>query len=61
MIILEESEKKQIIQSTIDRLLYCKGFKEELELLIAHYDPNKEVKMSTNPQSFKFDLDKAIP
>lgn len=54
------NDNKQLIQDVIDRILYCKGFKEELELLISHYDPHKEVKFTDKIENFKFPLDKAI-
>lgn len=37
-------EKNQITRDTLDRLLYCKGFKEELLKLNAKYNPHNSVK-----------------
>jgi hypothetical protein len=53
-------ENKKLIQETIDRLLYCKGFKEELQHVIAHYDPHTQKVFTNDIKDFKWDLSKAI-
>lgn len=54
-------EKKEITRCTMDRLLYCKGYKEELLVLNSKYDPHKDTKFTYEAEkSFLFPLDKAI-
>lgn len=43
---ISENEKKQLSQALLDRLCYCKGFKEEFIHLCEHYNPHEEVKFT---------------
>ncbi len=56
-----DDEGKELIQKTIDRILYCdKRFKEELNQLLEHYDPHKEKRFNNNPKDWKFPLEESI-
>lgn len=54
------SQRKEIIQEVIDRLLYCDKFEDELRVLISKYNPKKNIKYTTDITEFKFPLEKAI-
>ncbi len=60
MEILTRQEKNEFVQNTIDRLLYCPGYKEQLKALNSRYNPHDKVKFTENITEFKFPLDKAI-
>lgn len=55
-----DTENKKLVQEVIDRILYCKGYKEELEHLNEHYDPHNSTKFTSNVEDFMFPLEKAI-
>lgn len=58
---ISPSDKKEIVQEVVDRLLYCAGYKKELEELNKKFSPKRDTAISHNPKEFKFSLDKAIP
>jgi len=43
---ITKEEKDEIIKDTLDRLVYCKGYKEELIKLNNKYNPHDDVKYS---------------
>jgi hypothetical protein len=47
-------DNKIIVQSVIDRLLYCEEYKEALKKFNESYDPNKTRKIETDVTKFKF-------
>lgn len=41
-------EKNQIVRDTLDRIVYCNNYKEELMKLNSKYNPHKDVKYRYN-------------
>jgi hypothetical protein len=50
-------DNKIIVQSVIDRLLYCQEYKQKLLELNQQYDPHKDRKYETDVTKFKFKED----
>lgn len=57
---ITEEERKEIVQAVLDRLMYCKGYKEEIMHLNAYFDPKKDAKFTTDISKFKFPLETVI-
>lgn len=53
-------KEKELLQDTIDRILYCPNYIEALKELNSKYNPHIEVKFTDNVFEFRFPLDKAI-
>lgn len=47
-----EFEKQEFVQKVLDKLLYCPGFKEDLEVLMTNYKLPKDLKLSHRPMDF---------
>lgn len=54
MIFNSEDEKKQFMQEVIDKVLYCKGYYEELKELNTKYQIPTERKISHKAMDFKY-------
>jgi hypothetical protein len=50
-----EDEKKQFMTEVIDKLLYCPGFKEELQQLMTKHQVPTERKVSHKAMDFNYD------
>lgn len=50
-----EDEKKRYMQEVIDRILYCQGFKEELDEIMKKHSIPKERKISHKAVDFNYD------
>ncbi len=55
-----ETKRKELIQATIERILYCDGYLDELEHLNEHYEPHQKVKYTDDISKFTFPLHEAI-
>ncbi len=53
-------EDKELIQSTIDRLLYCEEYKIKLLELNKQFNPNEIRKLEFNPGKFNYKEDNNI-
>ncbi len=53
-------KEKQLLQDTIDRLLYCPNYIEALKELNSRYNPHINIKFTNDVSEFRFPLDKAI-
>ena len=56
-----KDEDKEVLQSVIDNLNYCEGYKEKLISFNKKFDPHKKVKFTNDSNKFLFTIDKAIP
>jgi len=59
------TEKQELTRATLDRILYCPGYKEKLIELNQQFNPHQETKHSYSAinnelPNFRFSLDKAI-
>ena len=59
MIFNSEDEKKQFMQEVIDRVLYCKGFYEDLKQLNEKYQIPTERKLTHKAVDFNYNKDKS--
>lgn len=57
---ITQEEKNNITRDTMDRLLYCQGYKEDLVKLNSKYDPHKKVKYTYEANNLKTQLQHAI-
>lgn len=53
-------DKKEVLQQTIDNLLYIEEYKDKLIEFNKQFDNFKKIKLSHDITKFKFSLDKAI-
>lgn len=62
---ISREEKQELTRATLDRILYCPGYKEKLIELNQQFNPHQETKHSYSAikgelPNFRFSLDKAI-
>ncbi len=63
---ISREEKQELTRATLDRILYCPGYKEKLIELNQQFNPHQETKHSYSAindgdlSKFRFSLDKAI-
>ena len=53
-------KEKELIQATIDRILYCPNYIEALKELNAKFNPHDRTKFTDNISEFKFSLSEAF-
>lgn len=62
---ITREEKAILTRATLDRILYCKGYREELEKLNNKYSPHNTTNFTyagsdSSEKEFLFPIDKAI-
>lgn len=61
---ITQEEKNELTREFLDRLVYCKGYKEKIIELNKQFNPHNDVKYSYSSgkePEFKFPIEVAIP